>query len=535
MTLLAHRAPADDLDTEALIEEARHLRRRRWIRGIGIAAVVLLVAGALYLVAGRRSTPPGAFKTATVPGRPYANLKAFSHEGELAFVSRGQLWLLDGSGHRLARLTVGSGFTPSSPVFSHDGRWLAYLALPRLPGVDLVAPWSQETHLWIARSNGTDAHVLQGIGVGGFVGWSPRADLLAVTANSAVTYPGGERVQQPTALDLVAPGGAVRTLAKLSPPRGDPVRIENARWSPTGSAVAISITDPAVGGGSTIRAYPVDGGTPTTWFSITNTARLPSVCSGCGGGQTIAQLAGWWSRWGIAFWVFTSGATHNNDDTPVELVTSPGATPHVIGETLSDGTTDAIASGANGALALVESTGGRELGSGKQVETCDPGTRTCAPLPAASAWPARNTQPCGPGACPTRPAPGSAGSGVSLDPSWSPSGTMLAYVKAPVVLVDYGSGARWYAAHALYLWNAASDTSTKVADVSGVSVPTWSRSGKDLLYVSGDNLWLYRVGGGTPVKIAGPLFSGRQLTASAEGVGYYFQFPWGAQFSWSSR
>lgn len=210
-------------------------------------------------------------------------------------------------------------------------------------------------------------------------------------------------------------------------------------------------------------------------------------------------------------------------------------TPYVIGETLSDGTTDAVASGANGALALVESTGGRALGRGKEVETCDPGTRMCTPLSGASVWPARNTQPCGTGACPIRPAPGSVGSGVSLDPSWSPSGTTLAYVKAPVVLGDYGSIEPWYAAQALYLWNASSDTSTKVADVSGASVPTWSRDGKSLLYVSGDSLWLYRVGGGAPVKTAGPLFSGRQLTASAEGVGYYFQFPWGAQFSWSSR
>lgn len=37
-------------------------------------------------------------------------------------------------------------------------------------------------------------------------------------------------------------------------------------------------------------------------------AYLPGTCSGCRSGRnTIAQLAGWWPKWGIGLWAFTGG------------------------------------------------------------------------------------------------------------------------------------------------------------------------------------------------------------------------------------
>jgi hypothetical protein len=75
-------------------------------------------------------------------------------------------------------------------------------------------------------------------------------------------------------------------------------RIWNAVWSPTGDAIAASLV--SFRGGSIIRSYPIDGGKTTTWFSINGEAALPGVCSGCAGGGTIADLAGWRPQRGSA-------------------------------------------------------------------------------------------------------------------------------------------------------------------------------------------------------------------------------------------
>jgi hypothetical protein len=285
-----------------------------------------------------------------------------------------------------------------------------------------------------------------------------------------------------------------------------------------------------------MRSYPVNGGTPTTWFSIGTTETLPGICEQCGGNEIIPDIAGWWPKWGIGFWVFSSGMVHNLDDTPIELLTGPGVTPKLIGSTLSDGETDAIAHGANGTLAIVDSTAGREYGQGKVVENCVASTRSCSTIPGASVWSGTIPRTCSV-ACMSAPQPGSAGSAVTLDPAWSPDGADLAYVKAPVALTQGWLPLNWYGAHELYIWNARTNSSTLLADVMGVSVPSWSRNGKELLYVSNDGLWLLPIMG-KPVEIEHPLYPTQQwddLLNSGSSISYYGQIPWTAQFSWWSR
>ena len=186
-------------------------------------------------------------------------------------------------------------------------------------------------------------------------------------------------------------------------------------------------------GGSTIRSYSVEGGKPTTWFSINAAANLHGLCSGCGGGNTIAQLAGWWADWGSGFWAFSSGAVHGLDSSPLELVHSPGAVPHIIGRTLSNGTTDALAASDDGSLAIVASAldAGRSYGIGKQVEVCQLSSQACTAVPGASTWEGKYPLLCSQD-CTQWPAPGKPGSAVSLDPAWSPDGQLLAYVKSPI-------------------------------------------------------------------------------------------------------
>ncbi len=435
------------------------------------------------------------------------NIRAFAKHGELAFVSRGKLWLLDGPRASLRRLPLPAGLSAETPRFSPDGRWLAYLATR---GSGLSAG---PVGLWVVRADGTRAHRVAGRDIAQFVGWSPTSDLLALSTQREEPFPPYPTVAR---LELVSAAGSRRTLVDLRPSRAHPDSIEDAVWSPDGRAIAVSTNDLFLDGGTRIRSYPIDGGAPTTWFRIATRQRLANACTGCGGQGVIAALAAWPARYGILFWVFSSGMTHNNDATPLEELSRPGNAPSVLAQTLSDGVTDALAAGAGGTLAVVGAgNGGRELAQGKTVEHCNPTTVSCAPVPGATAWAGRS------------------GSGVSLDPAWSPSGSLLAYVRAPVLLTSRASSATWFADHMLYVWNARTNRTRRIGAISGAQVPVWSRDGKQLLYVSNDGLWLVPARGGKSLEIAHPLFEPAGLYTSGTDD-YFDQIPWRNQFSWSS-
>jgi hypothetical protein len=252
--------------------------------------------------------------------------------------------------------------------------------------------------------------------------------------------------------------------------------------------------------------------------------------------EVLADLTGWWPRWGIAFWAYCCGATRNLDNTPLEVLSAPGARPRLIAETLSDGVTDAVAAGPAGSLAVVaSSTEGRDIGQGKLVESCHTRTRVCSAVPGGSIWTGPGRDRCAYFSgtpCSAPPRLGTAGSAVSLDPAWSPTAPLLAYVKAPYT---FDPARVWYAAHELFLWNPRSGSTTRLADVSGPSVPTWSRDGSHLLYVSGDGLWLTPVGGGgEPVELEHPLFPEQLWNTTSALISYFGQIDWTGQFSWSS-
>jgi hypothetical protein len=179
------------------------------------------------------------------------------------------------------------------------------------------------------------------------------------------------------------------------------------------------------------------------------------------------------------------------------------------------------------------------------VETCGSAARTCGPVPGATLWVGPNRQRCAvPGRTPSRclgfavPPAGRPGSGISLDPAWSPGAGQLAYVRAPIALTGGWPDAAWYAAHSLYVWNARTGATRRIASVSGANVPTWSADGRDLLYVHDDGLWLAPLARGTPIEIAHPLFppsglyNGLTDGQNSQIHDFYGQIPWNAQFSW---
>jgi hypothetical protein len=461
------------------------------------------------------------------------NVSAFAHEGELAFVSRGSLWVLNGGHGTLRRLPVPAGDTPSSPSFSRDGRWLAYLT---------ASQNGSSSEMWVAHGDGSAPRMVGRLAVDELVGWSPTADVLAVisaTQTSPMRFPNGTSgtLERDTIVGLVAPTGGVRRLLTLPATLSGP-RIYDAVWAPAGNSIAVATYEGFPSPLTTIRAYPLDGDPPTTWLVIRARQGLAGVCRAACGGVS-ADLAGWWSGWGIAFWALPGALAQTVDATALAVLASPGTTPRLIGRTLANGRSEEFAAPSAGTLALVESTEptGREYTAGKAVEICTPASRSCAQLPGATTW--SGAAPRFPCSSPCSqfhlPPAGSAGSAVSLDPAWSPSGAELAYVKAPATPTAENPASSWYQAHELLVWNTRTDTTSRIANSAGAIVPAWSRDGRELLYVSNDGLWLTRLSGGQPIEIEHPLFPEQQWRQVATNdLSFYGQIPWNAQFSWSS-
>lgn len=515
-------APADPVEVgaEALIREARRRARRRRARWIAAAAVLVGLGAAVDGAVGDGARGPTHGRVAEKQTHRFVNLRAFKGQGELAFISRDRAWVLDGDREALRRLPVPAGDTPSSPVFSHDGRWLAYLVTRRH---DPYGP----SELWLARSDGAAAHPVSDLAVNQFVGWSPRADLLAAATGESRHVPYG----LPTTLQLITPRRHARALFTSTPPRG---AIWSTAWSPDGQSLAVSTNSRT---GTQILAVPVAADAhPRAWLSIGNSQRLTGAL-GCGphcvADEAIADLAGWWPRWGIAFWLYTSGMTHNSDSTPLAVIRQPGAQPRLVARTLSDGTTDAVSAGVHGELAVVASSAsaGREYAAGKTVQDCSPVTGSCRSLPRASTWRGAPLQ-CRP--CFGSPARGP-GSAVSLDPAWSPDGRVLAYVKAPAYRGAGNPSLAWFQAHQLDVWNAHTNTTRRIGAITGSALPTWSRDGRRLLYVSDDGLWLADAATGKTVEIEQPLYrKSIWKHVQTTNLAFYGQIPWSEQFSWHS-
>jgi dipeptidyl aminopeptidase/acylaminoacyl peptidase len=442
-----------------------------------------MVAGAVaWLAIGRAggARPARARPAGPVPS---VNAAAFAGHGELAFVSRGTLWVLDGATRALRRVAT-PGMTPAGPVFSPDGRWLAFLGTR--PGAAFDA-------LWVARGDGSGAHEIHGLAVAGFVGWSPAQDVLAVTTGPWMRHmPYGA----PTTVRLVWPSGSVRTVATVA-------GIQSAVWSPGGTSIAVaSLRWPSA---TALASYSLTGGPPTLWL------RLNARHGALGGMREIGfDPVGWWPHQGIGFWARWNCDSCNADGDPFYVISSAGARPRRLGTTLADSHLDQVAAAPGGQLALVAETrgpgmGGRLIWQDRRVKVCHPAAGACTTLPSPPAT-------------------------VTLDPAWSPDSTRLAFVQAPPrasPAFPQHAVTAWYDTHQLWVYDPATRAARRL-DASGATAPAWSADGQSLLYIARDGIWLLPRLTGRPVRIATPLFTPGNWPT------YYGQVDWAPQFTWWS-
>jgi hypothetical protein len=333
--------------------------------------------------------------------------------------------------------------------------------------------------VWVARADGGDPHRVPN-GTSGPAAWLPNGELLT---SGAVIW----RIGRNGAITRVAdaPGGL-------------------QAWSPDGRRYAFT-TDKWLG---PLPPHPAHGveqlsvatslnGPRAVWLTVPLSF---SPTSGMSGSLIVDRVLVLPQDQGLVFKT-DPGLSDIADGSGIYEIRAAGTRPRQIGFALS---LPPVA-GAGGEVAIANGPN-RYQWMTKSVRVCPADTERCA-------------------------APATARGVISLDPAWSPSGRMLAFVEAPSSSQSDDTQSivqHWYATHSLWLIRRPGATPTPIAGTGGASAPAWSANGHSILYVAGDSLWLLPTLGSHPVRIAGPLFQ------PGAWPSVYGQVDWTGQFAWLS-
>jgi hypothetical protein len=461
---------------EVLIEEARRRQRRR---RAGIFGAVLATAAVAGIYAAGSGGKPPARPVPAPPkraGYPSVNARALHGYGDLAFVSLGSLFVLDGKTGRVAQVPPLTGAT-SDPQFSPDRRWLAF----QTGGNDVG----------VAAADGAAPHLLRAQSL---LGWLPNGELLTTPTGNPTT-------------NAALPDDRYRIS-----PSGRPIRVGAASadlmvWSPSGHTYVFDVSNMGrefggvLHGTNSIETASSLSSRRTVWKTVPVSVGPKATAVAGGFAQWIAVLP---DGEGLLVWA-DPGHADDADGLPVYLIRSPDGPMRrlgtTVGETLSTGRRGEFALGA-GFVRLAWRM--------KTVETCKISTARCTAVPT----------PRG---------------DVSFDPSWSPDGSELAYVEAKSLRswsFPQTTISDWYATHTLWVLRSRTSVPVEVAGAQGAESPVWSTDGRALMYVKDNALWLVHAPGtpraSKPVRLVSPLFA-------PSWPSYYGQVDWTGQFSWSAQ
>ena len=434
------------------------------------------------------TVPPGP-PSPPAPGLLVANAAAWAGHGDLAFVSRGQLLVLDDTG-RLSTITGPPvGGYDSSPSWSVDGQWLAFLHTDASSGLSIPG-----ATLWLVAARSTVAHEVTPEGVGMFA-WSPVTAELAF----AVTISTNGTVPVPENLYLDRPDSSPVPL-----PIGSGNGVEDLAWSPDGRQIAFDDAQAAAPAPAPGAAAPPAG--------------QLGVISAAGGSADIVyrlpgddiRLAAWWPRGeGLLFWE-APGFEEAADGLTLYSLGSGGSSPVPLLPSLV-GPSWVAPEPEGDAVAVVAGVGRSIWSTGRDVERCT--------FPSVQCWPVN------------------VASGTeSLAPSWTASGALLfseASTSAPFgsegdAYWSSGFVAQWNATNTEWGLTTAGAEGSLAGAPSGTVLAAPATVGSSVLYVADDELWLADTSSTAPaVMVAGPLYS------DVAPNGYYGEVDWSASFSWS--
>ncbi len=308
----------------------RHFSRRtprRWSRFITLAVAALAVglAGCGQSKTSRaRSSPTSSSAPTTAPnttttfpsppdplapGPLAVNGPAWTGHGEMAFVSRDQLYVLDNAGRVTKVHGPAPGGSYGSPAWSTDGSWLAFTYTTPPPGEEAG---DTETALWVLRAGAPHAEQVAFTGVGAF-SWSPTTSLV-------LAFESLDPGTNTTTLWEDVPGHRANAVPGITPFFG------GFAWSPDGTHLAVSTGHAGNGHGtdllSTLQVVPTGGGAPVTWYQTTS---------------NVIEVGSWWPNGkGLLYWLDTDGSSSVAADGLVLYTQAAGSPPRPLATTLVD-------------------------------------------------------------------------------------------------------------------------------------------------------------------------------------------------------
>ncbi len=448
-------------------------RRRTAARGMAwsLAALFLLGAGAV----GRG---------ALIPTSPASRAAASSSAnaavlgGPVAWVSRRGLYVAPSVAGTPGPIWRGRG--ASSPQWSHDGQWIAF-----------VVRGGGSEALWTARADGQHRHLLVKAPWLAFT-WSPTSDAVAVSG------PGlGVRVYPVEGRSFTALAGSYV--------------VSSFAWSSTGSSIAASV--------------PVDSSSPSS-------AEQVLVVSAYRGSHPTPKVEwtgppadgviihSWWPNDnGLVLWLnpgYSGSAPLRGLQLFSLSLPATSGTPGTSGAArrLRYLATTVVYfpwvvwSPGGDRLAVVQGSG-EPPWSNKSIAVCRVPSGGCTTI----------HQPKGT---------------VSIGPAWSPDGTSLAFVRA---LSEAGRPAgnrslhRWYRTRRLWVRSAGSLAHLVSGAPRGVAAPAWIEGGTAIGFSTPNGVGVVPSGGGHSSIVAAHLKGSSSEGAGPDGYG---KAPWGGTAVWSA-